>query len=347
MNQPNFYYILGALSLLGNSLGFAQTASPTPNATPASFVDIHPYQSQTFFRLNEAGFNNGLIEVIPAVTVKDYFYFTPGIKTAQHALDAALFYDKRNPLPASLVFGNNYSFYQGGYMATITADGFFQYKGKSFFTPDRKGGVYFTEQGTQNLVVVDSYGYFYNTFNPTPNILLAGGNFFIDKDGALTTIKSVGVGPGNAVGMVNRYDPTVEGFNFSDAWLVGGNYFVKSDGSIVTVASTTGYFSAPYVDARPKFMGGNYFIGLDDFLYTISADGTLNKNTDFNVKGATPITMGYSFMRFADNKFWMVDGDGFPHTNMVHVSTTGIKTDLMGALSQSIDLNTIFLPARR
>ncbi len=344
MNHQALFTLFTALGTFGSSLAHAQTA-PVPSPTP--FVDVHPYQSQTFFRLTDAGFENGLIQVIPAVTVKDYYYWVPGVKETQHALNTALLYDKRNPLPPSAVFGGNYSFYQGGYMATITADGFFQYKGKSFFTPDRIGGVYFTEKGTNNLVVVDSYGYFFNTFNPTPTIALAGGNFFIDKDGALTTIKSSGMSPGNGVGMVTRYNPNTPGFNFSDVWVVGGNYFVKNDGNVVTVASTTGFFSSPYVDSRPKLMGGNYYIGFDDFLYTVSADGTLNKDTDHNTLGEIPVLMGYSFVKFSDGSFWMVDGDGQVHDSMVRVSTTGIKSAVVGTLKQNIEPKSVFLPVRR
>ena len=73
------------------------------------------FQSQTLLRLS----NDGLIQTIPAVTVNEYAIYAPGSKQPQIVKNAALLYDKRNPLPALTVMGAHYAFFSGGLMATV------------------------------------------------------------------------------------------------------------------------------------------------------------------------------------------------------------------------------------
>ena len=227
-------------------------------------------------------------------------------------------------------------------MATISADGLFNYKGSTSFKPKVIGGVYFTDQDTRNLVLIDSYGYYFNTFTAAPEIRLAGGNYYIDVNGVLTTIKSMGIAPGNGVGMV-----TVKtGLDFSLATLAGGSFFVMADGTVNTISSITGFVSAPYTpDSAPSIIGGNYFVGADHILYTIDSDGNLNKNPDFTVN-STPALVGYSFLRFSDGSFIFVDGLGNPHRTILEVSSTGVRVQNLSVFPSTIEPGSVYLPTR-
>lgn len=110
----------------------AQTVTP--------FEDVHPYQSQSIMRQAD-----GTILVIPAV-VSDYKLFQPGKTEPVVYEKSALIYEKRNPLPAIQVMGGTYAFFKGNYLATLSADGFFTYKGKMNFEPDMIGGSFFTKR---------------------------------------------------------------------------------------------------------------------------------------------------------------------------------------------------------
>lgn len=331
MKVNSLFHFLLAAGLLGSGTSsFAQA--------PA-LADLHPFQSQTMFRmLPSTGNPSGMIEVIPAAQVKEFKYHVAGNPNPVSEFYTALLYDKRNPLPAISAAGGSYTFYQGGSMSTTAADGTFVYKGKVPFTPKVLGGSYFTKAGSDQLVLVDSYGFYFDTYTAAPNIRLAGGNYFIDSSGFLTTIKSMGSAPGNGVGMMTR----MSHMNFSDALAPGGNFFMKADGSIVTIASTTGFFSSPIIaDSRPMILGGNYFIGSDRLLYTITQDGRLIKNNAYIVN-ETPTIKAYSFMMFQDGSFIVVDGEGYPHRTMMHVSTTGVQAASIKNLSSNIDRTSIY-----
>jgi hypothetical protein len=343
---------LAALSLIGtSSISFAQSLSPpvvtsdvapvvaaTPPAVP-TFVDVHPFQSQITIRSNGAGLENGNVQVMPAVTVGEYKYHVPGILDLQSAFNTALLYEKRNPLGATVAAGGNYTFYDGGYMSTIDANGTFLYKGDVTFKPAILGGVYFTDSVSGHIVLVDSYGFYWDSMTAAPSIRMAGGNYFIDTTGVVTTFKSVGTDIGNGTGMM-----TVKiGMDFSSAKLAGGNFFVLGDNSIVTVNSVNGFVSMPYtVTTTVKVVGGNYFIGDDNFLYTIDNQGVLNKNTSYVV--GQPVLRGYSFLRFADGTFIFVDGSGMPHRSILDVSSTGIQVENLTQLPITIDMRSIYLP---
>jgi hypothetical protein len=343
MKQKSFRHLLMGLAFLGTgTLAFAQT--PT-TAAPAPFMDPHPYQSQTSFRSKTPGINEGAIEVIPATIAASYRYHENGNEVPQVATNTAFLYDKRFLTSAQLPIiaaGGNYTFYKDGYMSTVSADGLFDYKHQTAFKPEVIGGTYFTDSGTNNLVLVDSYGFYFNTYTAAPSIRLAGGNFYIDESGVMTTIKSMGAAPGNGIGMA-----TVKaGLDFSDAILPGGNFVLMSDGTIVTISSITGYVSAPYTpEAGPKFLGGNYFVGMDNLLYTIDSDGNLKKNSEYTVTEA-PTVKAYSFMLFADGSFIFVDGVGIPHKSILRLSPTAniVQNLSVFPAAIAIDPASIYLP---
>ncbi len=372
MSPSRIHYVLAALSLIGNgTFAMAQArrhapprgraaiirATParavaTPAATlvaapaafpsPTPFVDVHPFQSQIAFRVNTKGIFDGMFQVIPAVTVEEYKYRVPGVSGMQSAFKTALMYDKQTSLPEISVSGGNYTFFGNGYMSTIAADGTFFYKGKTTFEPAVTGGVFFTEKGTNNLVVVDSYGFYYNTFTPAAPMKVVGGNYYIDEDGNLTTIRSMGIKPADATNMVTH----LTGFNFKDIRSAGGNFFVKSDGAVVTISSETGLFKVFTPSAAPKLLGGNYFIGMDDRLYTVAGDGNLTQTDDFTLS-AVPTFMAYSMMRFPNGKILMVDGKGNPHDNLLRISDTGINVEPTKVLPYAVDPKSIYLPNRQ
>lgn len=312
---------------------FAMGAHAQTNT--AAFEDVHPHQTQSILRQAD-----GTVLVIPSV-VSDYKIFVPGKTEPVLYPKTALIYEKRNPLPAIQVMGGTYAFFKGNYLATVSADGFFTYKGKMNFEPDAIGGTFFTKKGTNEIVAIDSYGYFIETGITAPAIRLVGGNFFIDQSGVLTTIKSAGNAPGSKTGIVTRK----EGWNFSDAVAVGGNYFMKRDGSIVTVDSKNGFFSerAYTPESRPAVMGGNYFIGEDNYVYTISSEGALFQTIKLAER---PIMLGYSFMRFKDGGFAIVTGNGGVHLEAIRVGVAG-KSEYTTKIPGQVEPGSAYITNRR
>lgn len=276
-------------------------------------------QSQTMIRHRD-----GLIQTFPANALEKYNLYTPGVKDPFELKNTALLFDKRNPLPKLTYQGGNYAFFEGGVLATIDENGGFWYKGKTIYKPEAFGGNYFFNKDSHELITIDSAGYYNSTGISENAPRLLGGNFYINQVGLLTTIKHVGAEPGNPVGMVTQKN----GWNFNDAIRAGGNWFEKINGTIVTIDSETGFFSdkAYTPDSLPKVIGGNYYVGNDGFLYTISNKGVLKKNMP--VLGDMSI-FGYSYMIANDGYFIFVDSNGNPHTEMVQVSTTGIKSEVI------------------
>jgi len=136
-----------------------------------------------------------------------------------------------------------------------------------------------------------------------------------------------------------------EGYNFSDAVRAGGNYFVKVDGTIVGISSETGFFTSPQkVESLPKQYGGNYFISMDNTLYTVSNQGEVKKQMP--IIGQMKI-FGYSYMIDGDGDFIVVDGLGVPHTEVVRVSSTGIKSELIKNMKVSLDAHQNFIPTQQ
>jgi hypothetical protein len=287
------------------------------------------YQSQTFIR-----FSNGMIQTLPAVTVDEYLIWAPGVRTPTRVKNAAMLYDKRNPLPTINIMGANYAFLTNGTMVTVNEAGSFYYKGKIPYQPESTGGNYFINKGTREIIVIDSEGFYVPTAMTAPAIRLNGGNFFIDQSGVLTTIKYRGASPGSPIGLVTAKDYPGH-VDFSDVLKVGGNYMLKVDGTIVGVNSENGFFTEPQrVDAQPSKIGGNYFIGHDNVLYTVSSLGEVKKWQSIN--GAMKY-FGYSYMIDADGDFIFVDGNGVPHTELVNVSTTGVESKVVKRISTSLE----------
>lgn len=324
----------------------APAAAPLTNigtsavvAAPTPYVDPHPYQSQVSVRVTADGIQNGMFEVLPAFVMKEYKYRVPGMPL-QTAQNTVLMYDIQNPLPAVTVSGANYSFYEGGYLSTLDANGSFNYRGKVQFSPAVIGGVYFTDKETNNIYTVDSFGFYMNTNVQAPKIKVAGGNYFISDAGLLTTIRSMGKAPLDPLGMVTQ----MNGFNFSDVSQAGGNFFVKSSGLVTTIDSITGFFKDNWkTDSEPKILGGNYFIGKDDRLYTVAANGNIDKPDNFTLSDS-PSVIGYSFMKFPNGRMVVVDGEGTPHDSLVRVSSSGLKAEVVKSLPDALDPKTIYLP---
>ncbi len=302
-------------------------------ATPA----MAAFQSQTFIR-----FSNRMIQALPAVTVDEYLIWVPGVRTPTKVKNAALLYDKRNPLPSVSIMGANYAFLTNGTMVTVNEAGSFYYKGKIPYQPESTGGNYFINKGTREIIVIDSEGFYVSTGKTAPAIRLHGGNFFIDQSGVLTTIRHCGVDPTDKnVDLIGSPELLVTAkdypghADFSDVLKVGGNFMVKVDGTIVGVNSENGFFTDPQrVDAQPSKIGGNYFIGHDNVLYTVSSLGEVKKWQPIN--GAMKY-FGYSYMIDADGDFIFVDGNGIPHTELVNVSTTGVESKVVNRISTSLE----------
>ncbi len=313
---------------------FVLTALITSISAQAAF------QSQTLLR----HYDSGLIQTLPAATANEYKIFTPGVKEPFVIKTAALLYDKRNPLPAIAMMGASYAFLSDGAMVTVDESGGLFYKGKVAFQAGALGGNYFLNKGTDEVIAIDSAGFYNSTGVIAKNIRLFGGSFYVDQAGVLTTIKHMGMAPGNPLGMITKK----EGWNFSDVVRAGGNFMVKVDGSIVGINSENGFFSdAQKVDSRPKQLGGNYFIAEDKTLYTVTDQG--------EVKKQMPIIgemkhYGYSYMIDGDGDFIFVDGKGVPHTEMVRVSTTGIKSELVRKIVKIDNLTSghdSFIPSQQ
>ena len=284
------------------------------------------YQSQTLIR-----YSNGLIQTLPAMTLPEYSVYGPDHKNPTKVFNAALLYDKRNPLPPMTVMGANYGFMANGTLVTVSETGSLFYKGKIPYTPSLYGGTYFVNKGTNELITIDSGGFFNATGKTATNLRILGGNFYIDQAGTLTTIKHAGAAFGNPLGQVTQKD----GWSFNDVVKAGGNFMVKADGTIIAVDSDNGFFSdVQKVDTYPVQLGGNYFIGQNNVLYTVSSKGVVKK---WQPIIGTMKVFGYSYMIDADGDFIFVDGDGVPHTSLVNVSTTGIESKVITKITNKID----------
>ena len=273
--MKTLFSLLLILHLLMQSNAFAQlTTQPTP------FNDPNPYQSQTWVR-----FQNGLIKTMSALNSKGQSYL----------------FEQPNALPAVYAAGANYGIFknQSGYMlAVVDALGRFYPYGKTV-EPNVIGGVYFTKKGTNELIVIDSDGASMQTTMIAPSIKLAGGNFFIDQNNTLTTIKSMGAGKWNWAGMVTEK----AGMVIPTPIFAGGNYFVDMNQKITTISSINGFFSDPYPlpsGISVQYMGGNYLITSDLKLYTINNNGDFNFAQQFN---ELPVLKGYSYLIFSQNNF--------------------------------------------
>lgn len=262
----------------------AQAVLPAATPAPTPFVDPNPYQSQMWIRTNDS-----LIRTLSAL---------PG--------PVAFAFEQPNALPPIFAMGTNYGIFKNStqYMiATLDSSGRFYPYGKSV-EPHVTGGVYFTQKGTEELYVVDSDGALMKTAITAPAIRIVGGNYFIDQDGVLTTIKSMGAGIWNWAGMIS----SKKGLKVPVALFGGGNYFVDAEAKVTTISSIDGFFSVPIeLPSKILAMGGNYIIGTDLSLFVITNDGSLVFSKKLS---SLPKVMTSSLMVFADHTFIYVKGDG-------------------------------------
>jgi hypothetical protein len=317
-------------------LGLVYSLTSQAGVPPLMPISATADQSQTLI-----SFSDGMIQTFPAVTVPTYSIFTPGEKMPNVVNNAAIIYDRINALPRISVMGANYAFFKDAdayYIAAVSYRGSLYYYGKTQYYPSVVGGNYFVDRKANQVVAIDSSAFFVPTGATAPKIRLAGGNFFIDEAGVLTTIKHEGLAPGDGTGIL-----TVKtGWDFSSAKVAGGNFFVKADGTVVGINSANGFFiDLQKSDAWPKQVGGNYFIGTDNVLYTVSNKGVLKK---WNPIIGQMKQFGYSYMIDRDGDFIFVDGDGVPHTEAVRVSSTGIKSELVNKISTSVFSHQSFIP---
>ena len=306
----------------------------------SDFGDPHPFQSQCFYRIEALSPEAGQIEVMTPAPVPEYHYFVPGdpqMRTETHAL---LLLDKRNPLTETLLAGTNYLFLKSGEMATISADGFLNYKGKVSITPEIAGGVYFIAAGSREVYVIDSFGFFVSGGYKAGEVKILGGNYFIDQTGLLTTLKSMGEAAGSGIGIVTEK----RGWTFRDVLKAGGNYFLRANGTLVTVSSVTGNFQEGIVPVSlPSFIGGNYYWGADRVLYTVDYQGIVRGHPELDMS-SQPKTLGYSFTTFEDGTMVAIDSDGNPHRTVVRVSTTGVRAKVIRSFDDNLDRNSLFSP---
>ena len=304
-----------------------------------AFVDPHPYQSQSFFRMGESSLDAGLIQVVLPKAVPEFRFWLAGDPDQQVRQNAMLAFDKRNPLPATEFAGSNYVFTKGGYLSTLTADGYLVYKGKVAFRPAVSGGVWFVVEGTRELYAVDSYGFYVNTGIRVGAVRVVGGNYLIDSSGLLITIKSSGAGPGSSVGIATKK----EGWNFSNVSRAGGSYFVKTDGTLVSIDSKTGFFQESTLESRPAITGGNYFVGENGVFYSLTFEGRVLRNEEIRVVGP-PVVVGYNVLKFEDGLIAVVDVEGKVHRNLIRVSTTGVRVRVVNTLDVDLDPASFFVP---
>ncbi len=332
---------LGLLGLFLTIFSIESQGAPAQSAM-AGATDPHPYQSQTIFRLRpQAGSVSGLIEVLLPKSIPQYTYFLPGDPSAHQETNIQAVYDKRNPLTETDAAGTNYLFTKGGYLSTVDAQGLLLYKGRVSYQPEILGGVYFIDANQHQVIAIDSYGYYVETGISISNPKVVGGNYLIDRDGVLTTIKSIGVEPASDLGIATRKT----GWTFNDVISAGGNFFARSDGSVVTINSVNGFFDDSNQGlSKPYRSGGNFFIGEDCILYTVTFDGKIKANPDFMIN-SDPVMLGYSFMKQSDGKLISIDSDGVPHRSMMRVSTTGIRSRPIQSFEEELDQKAIFLPS--
>ncbi len=302
--------------------------------------DQHPLQSQAFFRLKGTARDPGPIEVVVPKSLPEFRYFEQGDPVARVEPNAMFLFDKSNPLPKTRLAGSNYLFTEGGALVTLSAEGFLYYKGITRIEPGLAGGVYFLDRMTGEVIVIDSYGFFIRSGQAAKNVRVLGGNYFIDQDGLLTTIKSSGIAPGSPVGILTEK----HGWNFSDVVLAGGSFFFRADGTMVTIHPGTGFFSDRIIPpSAPRFAGGNFFVGQDGVLYTLDHEARIHAHPEVRIP-VLPAVIGSSFLVFPNQKIIAIDSDGNPHLSLVRVSATGLRVRIVDAIESAIDLNSVFQP---
>lgn len=283
------------------------TPTPTPAATP--YTDPNPYQTQSWYR-----HSSGLIRTFSALPGQDAFQF-----------------DHPNVLPAEIIAtGSNFGIFKsksGALLIGVTdaLGRFLQYDIVTEPEPGTIGGVYYLKKASREVVVVDSDGAVMDTTVTAPAVRLYGGNYYVEQDGTLVTIKSMGAARHNWSGMV----VAKRGLTYPAAILAGGNFYVDADGRITTISSRTGFFSDP--TALPdqdsvKVYGGTWLITTHNKLYTVDHNGALNFAR--NVTG-TPEVRGYSYLIFPKGKFLVVRGDGSVADRVVSVAKSGKPVDLL------------------
>lgn len=290
-------------------------------------------QSQTLIR-----YSNGAVQTLPAVTA-DY-NLTPTSTSPTLVKNAGLLYDKGTSASAITAMGGNYAFTADGSLMSVSEAGSL-FTNKVSFQPAALGGNFFINKGTNEVIAIDSAGFYNSTMTIANNVRLMGGNFYIDRAGVLTTVKHMGTAPGNPLGMVT----TKTGLgDFSSAIKAGGNFFLKVDGTIVGINNENGFYTDPQkVDSRPKQIGGNYFVGENKVLYTVSDLGFVTKLSP--VLGKIK-TYGYSYLLADDGYFIFIDGKGIAHTDLVQVSATGAGK-LVNQIKAPLSTQPSFIPAQQ
>lgn len=312
--KQTFDISIGAASALG--LGFSLGLAMMATTVSAVASEALPVQSQTLVRRSNGDF---LVLLPEAKAFKD-------IRQNVDLESAAYLYEKKTPLAPLEAIGGNYAFLKNGMLITVSYDGVLYSRGK-FATPSVMGGVYFVDSSTGKLVTIDSSGLFNRTVVIPNNIRLVGGNFYIDGNNVLTTIKHQGVAPGDSAGQV----VVKEGWTFPSAKMAGGNFFInehqEGSQSAQSVSSVTGNFNAPYaLSSKVVKVGGNYFITEQMQLYTVNYEGVIQQVAQLQ---ELPSQLGYSYMIFRNGSFMMIDATGATHSQAVVVSPTGVYRNIV------------------
>lgn len=166
---------------------------------------------------------------------------------------------------------------------------------------------------------------------------MIGGNFYIDQNNILHTIRSVGKTSMTCEGMVGSFPDKK-----LDVLAAGGNFYLNRDGTIVGINSVNGAVSdPPYVpESRPAIMGGNYFIGQDNVLYTIDSEGKLFKTIALPSR---PIAYGYSYLKFSDGSFALITANGGVHLEAIRVGAAG-KAEYTTKVPAPLEINSTYVP---
>ncbi len=284
--------------------------------------------SQTFIH-----YPNGKIQILPPST-NDY-KTQPTAATQLEEKNAAFLYETATT--ASVIsMGGNYALLPNGEMLTIDEFGNPSVKTKAFykngFQASVLGGSFYLEKDTNQIMFIDSAGFYVATGVKENNLRLAGGNFYIDKSGVAVTMQAIAQvkqpdgtfanNPGGAIFPTHKIGMG----DFSKVTKVGGNFIVNStdgktpDGTIHTISNDGSLYGPYIIGTKPKIIGGNYFIGEDKILYTVSSTGIWKKNSP--ILGVIK-TYGYSYLVADDGYFIFVDGNGDPHTRLVHFLNDG------------------------
>jgi len=310
-------------------------------------------QSQALLHLS-----NGHFQVLPPFSND---YLSPESAHKKLAEKSAAFLFDSNEKGTVTGMGANYAILKDGELVTADEMGNASTKTVAMypagFLASALGGNFFVEKTTNQIIAIDSDGYFITTGVRENKIRLLGGNFYVDHQGNLVTMQAIALKKNpdgstaiNADGTTTK-DPgglilptrKIGMGDFSKAIKAGGNYLVNEDGSIITVESTNGYFYGPYhVGTRPEKIGGNYFIGEDHVLYTISNAGVWQKQSP--VLGKIK-TYGYSYFIADDGFFVFIDGNGTPHTDLIHFKNN--EAEVVKKLSGLDTPAASFIPAKQ